>query len=255
MPSILEDLELEELSLVDVPANQEAKVCLFKRQQEEDMEDTNKMSPEMDAKIKAYMKEKGCDRKTAMDTLMKAFEEAPTLATEVETLKAENERLRKGLIEAGYVIRKEEIVKKEQPEGITYKGEFIAKSDDKYELAKQLQEYEVEKANAEIAKRAATELPNHDVKVAVILLKALDGVSDADEAMKALKAADAMLGKAMEEVGETSHESDLTDPTEKLNKMAKAYAVEKGVTFEKGYAAVALTDEGKSLLKASKEKA
>lgn len=261
MPSILEDLELEELSLVDVPANQEAKVCLFKRQSREDSHsekrddnDMDDMTPEMDAKIKAYMKEKGCDRKTAMDALMKAFDEAPTLATEVETLKSENERLRKGLIEAGYVIKKEEIVKKEQPEGITYKGEFIAKSDDKYELVKQLQEYEVEKANVALEKRAATELPNHDVKVAVTLLKALDGVADAGEAMKALKAADTMLGKAMEEVGETSHESDLTDPTEKLEKMAKAYAVEKGVTFHKGYEAVIKTDEGKALLKASKEK-
>jgi hypothetical protein len=254
MPSILEDLELEELSLVDVPANQEAKVCLFKRNTEEDMEDTEKMTPEMDAKIKAYMKEKGCDRETAMDALMKAFDEAATLSTEVETFKAENERLRKGLIEAGYVIKKDEIVKKEQPEGITYKGEFIAKSDDKYELAKQLQEYEVEKAQVALEKRATEELPNHDVKVAVTLLKALDTVEDKDEAMKALKAADAMLGKAMEETGETSHENDLTDPADKLEKMAKAYANKEGVTFHKGYEAVIKTDEGKALLKASKEK-
>lgn len=249
MPTELEELVLEELSLVDKGANQYAKVSIFKADTSkgDNMEDTDKMSEEMEAKVKAYMKEKGCDRKTAMNALMKSLEE-------VDTLKSDNERLRKALIDNGYVIKADTIEKKAEPEGITYDGEFVAKSDDRYELVKKLQEYEVEKVQAALEKRAAEELPNHEVKVAVTLLKAVEGSDNQEEAMKALKSADALLGKAMEEVGETSHEADMTDPTEKLNKMAKSYAAEKGVTFEKGYAAVALTEEGKALLKASKEK-
>jgi hypothetical protein len=47
MPTLLTDLQLDEVSLVDTPANQEAHVMLFKR---DTQEETLKMTDEMKAK-------------------------------------------------------------------------------------------------------------------------------------------------------------------------------------------------------------
>ena len=55
MPNLLKNLQLEELSLVDRPANAQAMVSLFKRDNSEEFE---KMDKEMEAKVKAYMMEK-----------------------------------------------------------------------------------------------------------------------------------------------------------------------------------------------------
>jgi len=80
MPTELINLELDELSLVPKGANPMAKAPIFKALNGDDMTDElEKMAPEMDAKIKEYMKAKGCDRKTAMDALMKSFDEVETL--------------------------------------------------------------------------------------------------------------------------------------------------------------------------------
>ena len=66
MPNLLKQLELTELSLVDRPANQEAMVTLFKRDQEtETTEDVDKMSDDMKAMLKEYM-DKGYSQDEAM---------------------------------------------------------------------------------------------------------------------------------------------------------------------------------------------
>lgn len=251
MATELVELELDEISLVDKGANQEAKAPIFKAQtpKENDMDENYKMSEEMDKKIKDYMKEKGCDRKTAEAALMKAFDEH-------ETYKAENERLRKSLLDAGYVIKKDEIVKKDIGEHVIYKGETITKADDpaRFELAQEVLKYETEKRDAEFAKRATEELPNHKPEVAVALLKSIDGADNKDELMASLKAADKSFGELMVEKGEAAKDADLSDPADKLEKMAKAYAQENKVTYFKAYDAVIKTDEGKDLLKQSKVK-
>jgi hypothetical protein len=80
MPNLLKQLELEELSLVDRPANAQAMVTLFKRDnsvKEETMtEETN---------IEVEMVEKA----------------------DFDALKLENEKLRKALLENGFVITAE----------------------------------------------------------------------------------------------------------------------------------------------------
>ena len=112
MATELLELQLEELSLVDRPANAEAVVTLFKRDDTQE-EDIDKMTDEQEAKIKAYMDKNHCGKEEAMKALGYDVEKAaddvdPILELEakIETLKAENERLRKGLIDEGYVIRK-----------------------------------------------------------------------------------------------------------------------------------------------------
>ena len=68
MPNLLKNLQLEELSLVDRPANAQAMVSLFKRDSSEEEVDKMDMN-EMEAKVKAYMEEKQCGRAEAMKAL------------------------------------------------------------------------------------------------------------------------------------------------------------------------------------------
>lgn len=212
MPSILKELKLTELSLVDRPANPLAMAPIFKRDDSkgEDME-----------------------------------QEIETLKADAEKLKAENERLRKSLIDNGYVIKAESIEKKETPEFIEIEGEQINKADVPAPILKKLEEAEVAKAEAALEKRASEELPNFDKEVAKELLKA-----DFDEkVLEALKAADAAFDRVMSEMGEASTEADMVSATEKMDALVKVYKDENKVTKEKAYAAVVKTAEGKALLK------
>ena len=78
MPNLLKNLHLEELSLVDRPANAQAMVSLFKR--DNSKEEITKMSEEMEAKVKAYMEDKGCGRGEAMKALDMYMEKADEAA-------------------------------------------------------------------------------------------------------------------------------------------------------------------------------
>ena len=68
MATELLELQLEELSLVDRPANAEAMVTLFKRDDTQ-QEDIDKMTDEQDAKVKAYMEKHNCGKDEAMKAL------------------------------------------------------------------------------------------------------------------------------------------------------------------------------------------
>ena len=68
MPNLLKQLELDELSLVDRPANKQAMVSLYKRDnsERETMEnEVEKMSDDMKSKLKPYM-DKGMSEDEAM---------------------------------------------------------------------------------------------------------------------------------------------------------------------------------------------
>ena len=93
MPNLLKQLELEELSLVDRPANAQATVSLYKRDNSsgEPMEhEVEKMSDDLKAKLKPYM-DKGMSEEEAMKMYnmdMKKADEATAEELEIETLKA-----------------------------------------------------------------------------------------------------------------------------------------------------------------------
>ena len=271
MPNLLKNLHLEELSLVDRPANAQAMVSLFKRDTSE--EEITKMTDEMEAKVKAYMEEKACGKEEAMKALgydmekageaeaaetEKSAEEATaeeidldTLKADVETLKAENERLRKGLIENGYVIKTDAIEKKAEAEMMEVSGEMVAKSDIPAPVLKALEEAAVEKADIELTKRAGEALPHFDLSVAKSLVAKF---SDEEIIMEALKAADAAFEAAMQEFGKSDVDGEFATAADKLDALVKSYMDDnqlKKSDYAKAYAAVAKTDEGKTLVNKS----
>lgn len=279
MPNLLKNLHLEELSLVDRPANAQAMVSLFKR--DNSVEEITKMTDEMEAKVKAYMEEKACGKEEAMKALgydmMKSEEEAieapepvevdkaeeveeapeavevdvEALKADVETLKAENERLRKGLIDNGYVIKAEAIEKKAEVEMLEVEGEMVVKSDIPAPVLKALEAAAVEKADIELAKRAGEALPHFSVDVAKALVAKF---AEEEAIMEALKAADAAFEAAMQEFGKSDVDGEFATSADKLDALVKSYMDDnqlKKSEYAKAYAAVAKTDEGKSLINKS----
>ncbi|MDB4353013.1 hypothetical protein OAA60_06245, partial [Porticoccaceae bacterium] len=89
MPNLLKNLHLEELSLVDRPANAQAMVSLFKR--DNSAEEITKMTDEMEAKVKAYMTEKGATREEAMKNFGYDMEKSEEVTEEAEVDKAAEE--------------------------------------------------------------------------------------------------------------------------------------------------------------------
>jgi len=270
LPNLLTKLHLEELSLVDRPANAQAMVSLFKRDNSE--EEVTKMTEEMEAKIKAYMAEKGVDREMAMKAMDMYKEEAveveaaqdggmppkpdfDAMKADIDRLSTENQHLRKGLIDNGYVIRAESIEKKAEEEMMDISGEMVAKSAIPAPVLKALEaaevskrEHELEKADIELTKSAGEVLPHFETGSAKTLLKSF---SEDDAIMETLKAADAAFAASMQEFGKSDVDGDFTSPTDKLDALVKSYMDDnqlKKSDFAKAYAAVAKTEEGKSLI-------
>lgn len=241
MPTERTNLILSELSLVPKGANPMAKAPLFKADTTSNggnmTQEVNKMSEEMDKKIKAYMEDKGCTRKEAEDALMKSFDE-------VETLKAQNEFLRKGLLDNGYVIKADAIEKKAEEEFIEIEGEQINKADVPAPILKKLEEAELQKRDAELEKRASEKLPHFDKDVAKEILK-----FDFDEkVLEALMAADAAFEAVMMEKGDTQTDGDMSDFATQLEKKVEEVQSEKGISYHAAYQEVAKTKEGKALI-------
>ena len=260
MANLLKQLELDELSLVDRPANAQAMVSLFKRDnsEEEQMTDNvEKMSDDLKAKLKPYM-DKGMTEDEAMkayDMDMKKSEEVvdelDLLKAENDTLKIQNEDLRKALIENGFVIKADTIEKKVEPEYIEYEGEQINKADVPAVILKALEEAEFAKADAELTKRANDALPHFATDVAKSLVAEFGEV---ESIMEALKAADATFAENMEEVGKSDADGDFASASDKLDALVKSFMDDnkmKKSDYAKAYAAVAKTDEGKTLINKS----
>lgn len=233
------ELELDEVSLVDAPANKSATVTLFKR--ETPMEEENKIEEDLikgDETLEEGTSEDG-EKKTR-----KSYKaEAEALAVEVETLKGEVESLKEAL------AKKDEVEKSE--EMIDFDGEMVAKSAIPAVVLKRLEEVEKAREAEELRKRARDVLPNfkgtEDQRGQ--LLKAAEKLPEAEAILEALKAADALFAAAFSEVGKSDLTGEMKSAGEKLDDLAKAYSVEKGVSYHQGYAAVIKTAEGKALLK------
>ena len=258
MPNLLKQLELEELSLVDRPANAQAMVSLFKRdtsgEEMTEATDVDKMDEDMKAKLKPYL-DKGMSEEEAMKAynmdMKKSDDES---AQEVEKLRSENERLRKALIENGFVIKTEAIEKKAEVDMIEVEGEMVVKSDIPAPVLKALEAakaeaeaHAIEKADIALTKRAEETLPHFDVKVAKELLKFdLD-----EEILAALRAADKLFETTMEEFGKSDVDGEFASANDKIEALVKSYMAEHNLKkgqYAVAYAAVAKTDEGKALI-------
>ena len=273
MTNMLLDLELDELSLVDRPANKSATICLVKRDTQ--MEDMEKQYDSYLDERKGYYMEKGMEEaeamKMAQEDLDKMSEEEKKelmarlgksdeaeveaeiaqddlFLAEVEALKSEVARLTKALEENGFTVSEQEVEKAAAVEYVEVAGEQVVKSDIPAPVLKALEDAQIEKAQAELRKRAEEILPNFDNDIAASLL----AVAKEDAMVEALKAADAALGASMKEIGESSVEADMASPSDKLDSMVKSYMDENDLRksqYALGYAAVAKTDEGKALIK------
>lgn len=256
MANLLKQLELDELSLVDRPANAQAMVSLFKRDNlngEEMTEETEKSYETDKVECETCTAEKVCDdcapeMEKADEVEAEAVEEVNPLAEEVERLKADNEELRKALIEGGYVISADSIEKKAPAEFVEYDGESINKADIPAVILKALEAAEIAKADAELTTKAEAALPNFDVATAKELVKSFE---TNEEIMGVLKAADIAFGATMEEVGKSDVDGEFTTAADKLDALVKSYLdtnTLKKSDYAKAYAAVAKTDEGKALI-------
>jgi hypothetical protein len=258
MPNLLKQLELEELSLVDRPANAQAMVSLYKRDNSEGetMEnEVEKMSDDMKAKLKPYM-DKGMSEDEAMKMynmdMKKEYQgpldEVDTIKAELDLVKAEAERLSKALEEAGYIVKADAIEKMVEPEFVTYGDEQINKADIPAPILKALEEAEVAKADAILVKKAEAELPHFDLEVA----KALVSKFEAEETvMQALKAADKVFDESMTELGKSDADGEFSTAADKLDALVKSYMDDNKMKKSQhalAYAAVAKTDEGKALI-------
>lgn len=272
--NLLKQLELDELSLVDRPANAQAKVALFKRDSNEDdmekaykmndaeMTEMDKMSDDLKAKLRGHMK-KGytfneakkmvnddMKMKKSEDELLE-IDETDVLQAEVDTLKVDNERLRKSLTDNGFIVKSDKITKKEEVETIDVNGVSVVKSDIPEPVLKALEEAEVQKRQVELRKRAEADLPHFDQEVAMQLLDVIKGE---EKVLEALKGADAAFAAAMDEVGEKAVNADMLDPQSKLDKMVEEHAAKHGVNKYAAFDAVAKTAEGKALIAKTYEK-
>ena len=235
MPNLLKELELVELSLVDSPANPLAKAPIFKRDDSkgEDMPNT-------------VIKHNG--KELSVEDAQKILDE--TLQKSEDTTK-ENERLRKALIDNGFVIKAESVEKKEVKETIEVDGEQINKADIPAPVLKALELANKEAEDLALEKRAEETLPHFEKDVAKEILK-----TDWDEAiMNALIAADAAFEAAMDEVGKQEEDAgDLSEANSKLDKMVDEYAAKNKVDKYAAYAEVVKTAEGKALVQETYKK-
>lgn len=263
MPTELVNLELEEVSLVDMGDDPLAKVALFKRSPEGiDMEDQNteelEKVEETEKGYKEDMKSDKMDDMSEEDDMMEdemdgekkparkswkaeaqLLEEAnKVLLEEIETYKAKVSELEAAVVEKA----------KPAEEMIEVEGEMIAKSAVPAPILKKLEEMQKAAEVEALRKRADEVLPNFK-GTADERGKLLKSVGDDEAILAILRAADAAFAGIYKEVGKTDAENDLKTPTEKLNEMVKAYQEEKKEKdFYKAYAAVIKTAQGKTLL-------
>lgn len=253
----LADVELDEISLVDVGANQHAKIAIWKRA-------APKAPANEDAAHKADVSDTGeGDTTVTPEELTKQLEALQTQVTDL-TKRAEDAEtaaatLTKAADEAGYDVQGGTLTKRASEEFVEIGGEKIAKSAVPASVLKALETQAADiakmKADAqdvELAKRGAEELPNL-AGTALVKGRLLASVGEDKDLLKSLKAADAALARATQEIGTSS--VDETSATYRLNKMATDYSVAKGVPFETAYAEVTKSGDGHALALAQRAEA
>jgi hypothetical protein len=270
MPTELVNLELEEVSLVDMGDDPLAKVALFKRSPEgEHMEneevekldavEETSVSDETEKGYKEEMKsdkmddmeddeedmmdddmmgEKKPARKSWKNEALELEEVNKMLLEEIETLKGKVADLEVAVVEKA----------KPAEEMIEVEGEQIAKSAIPAPILKKLEDVQKALEVEALRKRADEVLPNFK-GTADERGKLLKSIGQDEELLALLRSADAAFAGIYQEVGKTDAANDLKSPTEKLNDIVKAYQEEKKEKdFHKAYAAVIKTAQGRSLV-------
>jgi len=259
MPTELVNLELEEVSLVDMGDDPLAKVALYKRSPEgEHMEnetkeglDTTEKGMKEDKKLEIEIGSEDDDEEEMMDGEGKkptrkswkaeaqSLEEVnKMLLEEIETYKNQVAQLEAKVVEKA----------KPQEEMLEFGGEMIAKSAIPAPILKKLEEMQNVVETEALRKRAEEVLPNFK-GTADERGKLLKSVGEDESLLALLMAADAAFAGIFQEVGKTDAVNDLKTPTEKLNDLVKGHQADKGEKdFHKAYAAVIKTAQGRALV-------
>jgi len=267
--NVIRGVDLDEVSLVDDPANQHAVAVLLKSKKSSGYDYEAEETDEEKARRNAN----GSMKKSNEGDNIMDIEELQARLSEVEAEIVKHKE-RADVSEANFealskavegtdvsVVKskdgKVEITKRVPEDMIEFNGERIAKSAVPEPILKHLEEQkaqlnELRKAKEmdDFRKSAELAFPNlggtADQKAK--LMKALDGLEEADrEAVtKSLKSADAAMAKSFKEVGAGAHVAD-GSAKDQLQKMAKSYADEKKVTFEEAFAQITKSGEGRDL--------
>lgn len=260
MPTELVNLELEEVSLVDLGDDPLAKVAIFKSSPEgEHME--NDTTEDLEKGYKEEMKSDDMDADDMEDEMVDEEGNKKPMAQGSQTRKSWKaeaqslEEVNKMLLEEIETLKSEvgkleaESLEKAKPaeETIEVGGEFVAKSAIPAPVLKQLEELQQAREGEELRKRAEKVLPNFK-GTADERGKLLKSIGEDEVLLAILRAADAAFAGIFQEVGKTDAENDLKTAADKLNDMVKFRQEEKKEDFYKAYAAVIKTAEGKSLL-------
>lgn len=283
MGSKLKGILLNETSLVDVPADPNARIAFWKRGDRKDYDKA--LTPAQKATMKTLM-DGGMDEESAAKAAMgdtrkgdgsvtveeltkqleglqaqvtdltKRAEDAETAKEAAEAAAAD---LTKSAEEAGLTVEDGKIAKAADEEYVEIGGEKLAKSAVPAPVLKALEtqaadiaKMQAQQRDVDLAKRGETELPNI-AGTALAKGKLLEAVGDDAEVLKSLKAADSAIGKAAQEIG--SDTLDEGSATARLNKMASDHSLAKGVPFETAYAEVTKAGEGLQLLAESRREA
>jgi hypothetical protein len=233
MATKLKGLKLNELSLVDSPANKSSTVTIFKRKEDEDMSDiTKKDHDEAIAKLKADAQEV-IDELTYNLSVEKA--KAKMCDDDKEYMEGLDESDKKKFLAKSADDRKAEITKfKSSDEAVTVSGVTIKKSAVGVATfgilkaqAKQIEDNAVEiaKANeareiAEIEKRVDAEFKNV-VGTTVLKAKLLRHIAKADKDVQdafaaIMKSTEALVLKAFDSVGVGNGKSESVQKGERV---------------------------------------
>lgn len=274
----LAQLVLSEISLVDNPANQHARVSLWKAEniaatiETRIAELVKSGMSEVDAasQVAHELREQtgltgDMDNPKEIETMdVKELEKKlGELEGQVAELTKERDTLKKSVEAAGFEVSIDDdgkitVEKGAEPEYIMIDGERVEKSTVPAPLLKSLEatqkrlaELETSQKRDVLIKRVNDELPNIAGTPAqkAYLIEAVDNIKDeADRkaVSEALKAADAAVSKIFETVGKA--EEDEASPSFQLRKMAEEKAKEDGSSYEVAFAEVTKSGKGRELL-------
>jgi len=225
MPKVLRNLILDEISLVDVPANPGAQVLLFKR-------DTSKEQDMPDDAIKGLTPEQ-LETVDKAEKLLKAHDD---LSTKFEKLEEEREFLKTELQKASDRLKElekaaaendddDEVVKVELPEAV--RKQIEATEQESSELKKRIEKMEEEKRTSEYIAKAEIlkNLPLVAKEFGPVLMRvALNKSTDEDiEALeKVLTAANERADELLKVAGSDTPEANEGSALVKLEKAAAA---------------------------------
>lgn len=246
MPNHLKDLRLYELSLVDNPANKQARVTLYKRApagktglhtKESEMDELKKRIAELEGSV-ADVTKKLEAASASVATLTKERDDAIAKATAADAKATELQKaadIAKG--DESFVADGGIVVKKSEVGDTTYK--LLKSQHEKLDLV-------------DLTKRAEADIGNLPGEPAMKarIIKAIDGIGDEavrKAAFETLKAADAAMKGRMKAVGEDG-ETGVTKAEDKIEKAARKYQADNKIaSYPAAYDAFLKTEEGREL--------